>query len=259
MNRQKESQDEVRRRFEALTDTISPTEQQEAKMLRSIHRQIGERSKFMRKPGSRKMILAVALIAILGAGTAFGAGKIAYLSSGVSVNKVDYNTAAEVMESDKLDKKAKAVEAFSDGSKFRRGFYSETDAMDEDGTKVGSYPGIMVDYENDIFLDITKPLEGIGESSYPVALAEEYEGVSIKVTTMEYLFLPPDAEPSAEDQAKKEAGQLEISYGSSKEERKTYIFSTWNEDGLHYNLLTSREGAEPQELLQKAKEIVAVK
>lgn len=256
MGMHRASQDNSELDLSVLEDMVSPTRQQEAQMLRSIHSQMDERSRHMRRFISRKMMIVMAAIAVIGTGTSLAAGKITYLSSSHSIDQVDYENAEAVGREARLDKKAKAVDAFSDGMKYSKGFYSEVDAWDENEEKVGSYPSIMVEYEGGIFLDISKPLEDVGGSDYPVVLSQEYEGAAIKVTEMNYLFLPPDAEPSAEDKAKQEAGELEISYGSSQEERKIFRSASWDQDGLHY-ILSSMDGAGPEELMQKAKEIVA--
>lgn len=210
----------------------------------------------MRKLSGKRVIAAVALVAALAAGTAVGAGRIAGLSMGHNVNEVDYGTAKDVMESPKLGKLAKAVQTFEDGTEFQSGYAVDVSASDEEDNVVGTYPCIMVHYGKNLFLDISRPLDGVGKSSYPVVLEGTYKEIPVKVTSMEYLFLPPDAEPSEEDQKRQDAGELEISYGSETEERKTFLSASWEEDGLTYLLSTFDTGHGVEEMMEKAKEII---
>lgn len=231
----------------------------QSRMLENIHEQIQERSKAMRKITGKKVVLAAAIMGVLVGGTAIGAGRIASLSSHHYADQVDFHSAEEAMKNTDLGSTPKAVSAFSDGTKFENGYRMDVDAKDADGALVGSYPEIAMNYENDLYLYVMKPLGGIGGSSYPVVLEEEYCGISIQVTEMEYLFLPPDARPSEEDQKRQEEGTLEISYGTEKEERNTFLSASWEEEGLTYLLQTSKgEEHDSEELMQKAKEVIDV-
>ncbi len=236
----------------------APSESQKLCMRSEIHGQIQKRSRTMKKMNGKKMVLAAAAMAILAAGTAIGSGTIASLYSGTNVNQVDFPTAESVRKTQILGGKAKAVQSFADGTDFLKGYFIQVSANDAQGNQVGQYPEISVQYEDDLVLSISAPLTGVTESDYPVVLADEFDEVDVTVKEMEYLFLPPDAEVSEEDRALQEAGKQEISYGSEKEERRLYRGASWEEDGLHYHLMTMRGDQTPKELMEKAKEIIAV-
>lgn len=242
--------------YERQAKDIHLSEQQKRLMYHQIQKEIGKRRTNMRKFSGKKVVLAVALVAALAAGTAVGAGKIAHLSSGHSVNQVDYKDAKAVMASTKLGTTPKAVEKFADGTKFEAGYYCDVEALDAKDNLVGTYPEINVHYGKGLSLFISRPLEGTPESKYPVVLADSYKGISLEAVTMEYLFLPPDAKPSEADVKRMEEGTLEISYGSSKEERKIYLGVKWMENGLNYNLFTMDDGHDASEMMAKAKEII---
>ena len=228
------------------------------RMLEDIHGQIQERRNVVRKITGKKVVLAAAIMAVLVGGTAIGAGKIVSLSSHHYMDQIDVHSAEEAMKNTDLGGTIKAVSAFSDGTKFQQGYRMDVDAKDSDGVKVGSYPEIMMNYENNLYLSVAKLLGGIDEGSSPIVLEEEYNGITIEVTQMDYLFLPPDAQPSEEDQKRHDEGTLEISYGTDKEERNVYLCASWEEEGLTYLLSTMHEGHDSGELMQKAKEIIDV-
>lgn len=243
-----------------IVEKASMSEDRQARMLEEIHMEIQERSrKNMRRLSGKKIGMAVALIAVLAATTAIGAGKIANLQSGHNPDEIDYASAQAVMESTVLHGNVKAVEAFQDGARFESGYSMEVEGLDENGNKVGSYPEIMVMYEGGLTLGILNPPTDMAEeNTYPVVCSETYTEVPVQVTKMEYLFLPPDAQPSEEDVKRNEEGKLEISYGTDKEERKVFLGAQWQEDGLRYLLFTMEDGADAEALLGKAKEIIDV-
>ncbi len=254
----KDQETMLKGRVTQAAEEIRMPEQRQYQILENIHRQIQERSSVMKKLSGKKLVLAAAMMTVLVGGTAIGAGKIAYLSTSHNVNDVDFQSAGEVMKNTELGSPVKAVEAFSDGTAFVQGYRVDTNAMDANGELVGTFPNINMIYENNLCLDVERPMEGVGSSSYPVVLEDTYGEIPIKVTQMEYLFLPPEAKPSEEDQKRQEAGELEISYGSSEEERKVYLGASWEDNGLSYLLFTMEEGHDAAELMQKAKEIIAV-
>lgn len=234
------------------------TEYRSRELLHSIHGQIRERRPYMKMMKSKKMVLAAAVLAVLGTGTAMGAGKIAYLSSGHSVNQVDYQTAAEVRKSEKLDGEIKVVEKFSDETVFQKAYSMDVSAWDENGVELGSYPEISVYYSDGLVLSISDPMEGLSEGPEAVILSETYEEIPVEVKSIDYLFLPPDAEVSPEDAALEAEGKLMISYGSAEEQRTTYMGAVWEEDGLKYHLFTMDGDEDAEELFSKAKEIIDV-
>ena len=232
-----------------------PTAAQESRMRSVIHSRIQNRRNCMARR-KRNIILAAAAIAVLGAGTALASGKISYWMSKTDVNAIDFQTAKEVRESGALGAPVKAPDAFADGTRFEKGYEMEVTGFDENDVRVGSYQTLMLDYEGGLTLEISRAADTEGESGYPVLLAETVEEIPVEVSQMEYLFLPADAEPSPEDQKRQEEGTLEIGYGSAEEERTAYTGAAWEEDGLRYHLFVMDSGTAPQELLEKAGEII---
>ena len=75
-------------------------------------------------------------------------------------------------------------------------------------------------------------------------------------TFLPYLFLPPDAEPSAEDQKLEQEGKLYISYGTDEEVHEMYQMVSWEEDGLSYMLSTFSDAYGFEDLIQMAQEVI---
>ncbi|MBR5467628.1 MAG: hypothetical protein IKU80_00195, partial [Firmicutes bacterium] len=86
--------------------------------------------------------------------------------------------------------------------------------------------------------------------------SEEYNDITLKYSSNDYLFLPPDATPSEEDLALQEAGELFISYGTAEEERKVIENVTWVENDIYYTLMISDGNLGEDGLMEMAKEII---
>ena len=80
----------------------------------------------------------------------------------------------------------------------------------------------VVSYGMEISLFIEKIPDSMKQDAKSPDETAEYNGIALELTADNYLFLPPDAQPSAEDQELEQAGELYISYGTDKEERKTF-------------------------------------
>lgn len=206
----------------------------------------------------KKILVAAAAIVAVGAMTVFGAGKVIGYSSSVNKNKVDYKNAREIRQAeDQLGAVPRAPQQFANGLIFDSGYFTMVDGMDENDNIVDSFPEIMITYGDAIFLHISPVGAYSSDEEIPAVHSRQSGSISINAYTMDYLFLPPDASPSAEDLALEEAGRLAISYGAVEEERETYRYVTWHEDGLKYLLSTFDVNYELEELLDMAEEVLA--
>lgn len=73
--------------------------------------------------------------------------------------------------------------------------------------------------------------------------------------TDNYLFLPTDEEPTAEELAAQDAGTLNISYGSVKREEQTYYSLWWNKDGQSNTLAGFDVDMSAQDMIDMAGQI----
>lgn len=230
------------RMIETEVEQIPWESHQEQQALAGIHKQLHERSHIMRFSKKGKMIAVAAAIAVTGTITAIAAGRVAYLTTSTYRNEAIVSVAElEKAGEEALGADVTILEQLSDGSTFTEGYVIDVVGHDEAGNQVGTFPEISAHY-GDIFMDIStgsEKLESGGEETYDYQ--EEYKGIQISARADNYLFLPPDAKPSAEDAKLEEEGKLYISYGSSEEERMVYKHVIWKEDGVRYMLMTNAE------------------
>lgn len=237
----KELDERLRDMLASGLDTVKMTDEADRRVLAGIHKQIKERSNIMKYPKKRMVVAIAAAILVTGTITAVAAGKIVGLVSGGNANP-EVQTVAELenIAAERLGGKVHIAEMLSDGSAFNGGSVVDVKGIDEGGNTVVSYPEIQAMYGagGAISLSIERGAAGIPEASSPNQVEETYNGVVLGAREDQYLFLPPDTTPSEEDLKLEEAGKLNISYGSSETERKSFKNVSWEKDGLKYLLFT---------------------
>ncbi len=254
MNRLQEK--DIKTGLNEIADQVIFTEQQEMKNLSEIHQRLNRRKQFSMMGKGKKILIAAAAITALCATTAIGAGKIVGWYSGSNSNDSHYATAQDIKNAkDILGVIPKAPEQFSNGLKYENGSHHTVEGMDESGTKVTSYMEVTARYSDSMNLTIRKTMAEDQYVSDPVQTSE-INGIEVTAHEDVYLFLPPDAEPSADDKQLEEQGKLYISYGSSEEERQTFRYATWVDDGLRYMLNTFSDNYDAADMLQMSKEVI---
>ena len=252
---------ELKHYFESAADSVKLDKDAEERILAGAHRQIQERKKNMGIIKKKKAVIiaAAAAVAMLGTITAVGAGTIEGLFTSVNTQNVDYSSEEEIKGAKSvLGAVPKAPDEFSNGLKLEAGYLRPVNGMDASGTVVGSYPSLFVSYGMEISLFIEKIPDSMKQDAKSPDETAEYNGIALELTADNYLFLPPDAQPSAEDQELEQAGELYISYGTDKEEKKTFEVVSWEEDGLSYMISDFSGEYGFEDLLQMAKEVIDV-
>lgn len=252
-------EERIKNQIQAEVSSVCFTRETEDRILDRVHGQIGKRRMIMRLSKKKTGILFAAAMAVIGTVTAIGAGRIAHTSGGTNLNEGIYSVSQLTTQGkDKLGQGLKIAESFSDGSAFQVGYVSEVKAWDENGNQVGTYPEVQVVYSGDkkLSLSVSEP---IGGNWYPASESydrtENYEGIVLNGKAENYLFLPPDAEPSEADKRLEQAGKLMISYGSDQEERQCFTSISWTENGLQY-LLHTFENVDISQMMEFAKEVI---
>lgn len=217
----------------------------------------GDTPRKVRRPFARRLA-AVALVAALAVTGAVAAnGIVAYTFGGSWSNeRMSYEqTQAE------LNDGAKMPETFSNGFAFDRGVHVYGGEKDEDGNVLREWTKIDADYQRD---GVTLNL-GMGEvhDDGTTADADHYDetrtidGVTVQYSDDDYKAVPADYEPTAEEQAAVEAGDLQIGYGADKVTEQEYQFLRWEQDGIAYTLSGFDLGMTADELFGMAQEIIA--
>jgi hypothetical protein len=257
------SDDHLKHVIKAELDSIKPDAKRDQQRLWEIHKKISQRSGIMKftKKKFATTVAAVVAITVMGTVTAVAAGKITGLISSTNRNDAIHST-TELVEhaKDQMGTAPKLVEAFSNGMAFKEGYISEVNGVDENNNQIISYPEMMANYgkNNEVMISSHMHQEGLAEESNAAGKQEDYKNIQLTAMEDAYLFLPPDAEPSKEDQKLQEEGKLQISYGSSEEERKVFKSVKWSENGIDYLLFTF-EDMQLNTLSSMAREVIDAK
>ena len=230
------------------------------KLLEKIHSRIEVRKKIMKISNKRVIIAMVTAAMMIGTFTVMAAGNIVGLISQTD-RKNDILTVEklEKIAEERLEKDLIIPESLTDGSAFANGQVSDMQGVDEKKNVMVSYPEVYIIYGDEgdggITLSISKFLEQFPEGAISYDLEEEYRGINLQVKVEQYLFLPPNKEPSESDKALSAEGKLFIGFGSSEGERKVFKNVSWIKDDLQYKLFTySNKSLE--EMVSLAKGIV---
>ncbi|HBE85331.1 MAG TPA: hypothetical protein DDW53_07645 [Lachnoclostridium sp.] len=244
-------------------DQIKPDVQAENRCLREIHKKIEMRNGIM-KFNKKRMVAALAAvctITVMGTVTAIAGGKITGLFSSVSRDDMVHSKVELVqLAENQMGTAPKLVDTFSNGISFNEGSITKIEGRDENQNSLISFPELYAGYgkNNRVALDIHEHQDLIPQGSSAVIKQDVYQDITLKACEDNYLFLPPDANPSAEDSKLEEDGKLMISYGSDKEERKIFRYVNWSENGMEYSL-SSFDDLSCDDLIGMAKEVIDVK
>lgn len=213
---------------EALEERVKEIEPSE-QMLENIRREAKERRKetVSMKFGMKKVV-AVAAICLMSV-TAYAATQMVGTVGHSSTDITAYEDLAKAEK--KLGFDAKYVESFANGFTFANGGTGATQGMDENNNPVGEeYGTLTVCYKNDAGDTLTLRIE----EGNPYVDAGEEAGNGYSVSKNK--FVPPDYELTEEDKALRDAGELNIAFGSDEVELKTFEHYQWQDGGLYYSL-----------------------
>lgn len=230
-----------------------------ADLKQRIDAQIARQKKeviYMKKTSVKKVAIVAAAVCALTGTVCMAGGKIAGYSGGMRIGSQtsDFSEVGELGK--KLDLTVHAPEAFTNGYAFADASITDFDALDEDGVKVGDESELYITYEKDgRRMNYIVEKGAVSETELEGAQTIEQDGVTYYYTADNYLFLPPDGEPTAEELAAEDAGELFISYGSDEREEKTSYNLRWNADGQTYSLMGFDLDLSAQEMVDMAAQL----
>lgn len=252
--------DRLKQRIKAELDAVGLSEEENSKCLTEIHNQIKERRIGMKFSKKKMVVLLTAAltVAVMGTVTAVAAGKITGLISSSSKEDAVYSV-AELAEKAKgtIGTAPKIPESFTNGLQFKSGGITSVSGVDDNMNPVSSYSEMSARYgdNGNVVLSAHLYSDLIPEEAKAPQRQEVHQGITIEANEDQYLFLPPDAEPSAEDLKLEEEGRLYISYGSQEEERQVFRSVKWVENDMVY-LLFNFDDMELDQLISMAKEVI---
>ncbi|BFL40911.1 hypothetical protein H8S45_12965 [Agathobaculum sp. NSJ-28] len=221
----------------------------------------GAPAELRRRPKWGKRLAAVCLVAAVAVtGAVAGSGVVSWGSSTrLDKNWTDFEkTAAYVQEN---IAGAKYVESFSNGFVFEKGNESTTDKRDENNHTLGSFTGIQLDYEQDgVKLTLAfDPVQEEGEYTSPYDTVRTVAGTEVHYREMKGIYLPADgnSQPTAEEQAAFDRGEINIAYGSDEREEKVFYRVSWIEGDIAYSIYTFDPGSlTMDDFFQMAQEVI---
>ena len=232
-----------------------------ADLKQRIDAQIARQKKeviYMKKMSVKKVAIVAAALCVLTGTVCMAGGKIAGYVGGTRVGSQTSNYSDIAKLEKKLGVAVNAPEAFDNGYAFADASIADFDAVDEDGIKVGNESELDIMYEKDgkrLNYSVKKGATALSDAELASAEVIEQDGVIYYYMKNDYLFLPPDEEPTAEEVAAQDAGTLFISYGSDEREEQTSYSLWWNADGQGYSLLGFDLDLSAQEMVDMAAQI----
>ena len=199
------------------------------------------------------------------AGAAFAAVS-AMKSYTVSTSDTDaaytYDQLPEVEE--ELGFQCKVPEEIAPGFQAKDLSVVDEDVMNENEEVVYSYKTLNVNYgqegKDDIILSIGKEsdlYEGVPEEEQVVWFDEEreIEGVSVKLHSIPYMFVPVDYRPTEEEEAAMEKGELAMAYGTEEVEKRVLSSAEFVIEGLNYTIIDSN-GSDLDAMFEMARAVI---
>lgn len=214
----------------------------------------------------KKVTVGLAAALCLTTVGAFARGQLSMLVSSVNPNEMTTSLSELQKQTGTVAEGIQVPEELG-GLPFQKGTILYTDKIDDAGNRIGTYPEVKADYGTSINEDGTVlnysarayDEELDGEAANPGQSYEgqpketrEIGGVTVSYQADRYIFLPPDAEPTAEEAALEAKGELYISYGSSEREEMTHQHVSWQVDGVEYRLYTMDDSMTADELFAAA-------
>lgn len=218
----------------------------------------GVQTRKVRRPFAKRLaaVALVAAVAVTGAMAANGIVAFTFGSSW-SNERMDYEeTQAELTDG------AKVPKAFANGFAFDRGVHVYGGEKNEDGNVLREWTDIAVEYTRDgAKLNLSTGEvhdDGTDANTEADAYDEVREIGDVTVEYKENLYkgVPADYEPTAEEQAAVDAGDLQIGYGADEVTEQNYQFLRWEQDGVAYTLTGFDLGMTADELFDMAAEII---
>ena len=148
-------------------------------------------------------------------------------------------------------------ESFSSGFVFDSGYIMYNEDFDTEGNSVQEYKGLQFDYKKDgakITAFIDAAIAGVQVKDPD--MTKSYKGSELLYYSYINKLVPPDYQPTAEDQQAERDGSVVLSYGTEKIEMHHVQGIAWEYQGLNYELLAMDIDISEDTLFEMAKEMI---
>lgn len=244
----------MREMLQATGESLTPSENVQTTIMERMERG----SKMKKTFHVRKFVAAAATLAIVVAGGAYAAGRVAFISGHSNSNEqLSYEDSVELAES--INANAVLPETLGAGFNFDFGTTVNGATQDEEYNTVQSYTELSATYTDgsaQLYLSVSPGIEGIlpENTSEP---SKVVNGVGLNYTLVETLYVPVDYEPTQDELDRQEAGLLNIGYGTSEVERGSYEAVTFVKENTVYTLMGMNTSLGEDIMLELAASILA--
>lgn len=157
----------------------------------------------------------------------------------------------------------KYTEMLPGGFEFSNGGTGESQLSDEAGNVVTQTKDVDFTYtrgteKSPLSLTVSQIKEEFIDNSSS-SFVDNYNGINLYYYEKDYKFVPSGYELTEEDKKANEAGELEISYGSSEVSCANVQGLSWYEEGLQYMIMGSDYNFTIEEMVEMAKAIIKAK
>lgn len=146
------------------------------------------------------------------------------------------------------------------GYAFEEGGVEYTDKVDDSGNRFGRFPDVSASYrKGSSGLHFTvhawdEEVDGM-DAKQPDEI-RQLADVDVSYRVDDYIFLPVGEQPTADEQARMENGELYISYGTDARESAVFQHATFRAGELAYNVYTSDASVTADMLFDAAAQVL---
>ena len=245
-----------------LRHEFDPTEEQKARMLHAIRAQAAPRPR-RRKPVRRMALALCAVLTVAVVGAVAGGTPFALQSRSGDRTWTDFRETAVIAAEIAPD--MKFVERFSTGYAFVSGSERLTDVKDQSWNTIDTKTEVYLTYENETGDSLSLTAGAAADEDTVPVPAEQYEmrlvgDIPVYYRALHTITLPSGAQPTADEQQRFDAGEININYDAADTVRQesTYYFIRWTDSGTAYHLATYAPAAlTPDDFFQMAAELIA--
>ena len=218
----------------------------------------GRRNTPMLKLKKLRPVLIAAIVVMALSVSGFAASGIIARWDSHSRGRAEYKTLPTVEQSVKdAGYAARLIEEFSNGYVFQEGSIVYNDFVDESGQATESFKSFCFTYakagDEVLFAQEKYDSELDGHSGN---IAATVDGIDVMYSSYNNKLVPADYEPTDEEKAAEESGELVFSYGSGKVTTQVVQSVSWQEDNVHYSLVQMNGALSAEELADMAAEII---
>ncbi len=250
-----------------LTDYVIPeapdskvNERLKAQMTEAFADRERKEKQNMKKFGlKRTAVLVAAACMAFGAIGVASTGR-AYVTGGSMPGEYTVFSELEKVEA-KTGLDVRAVEKFSNGYQFKEMSVMHEQDHTENGTVIGDYAGISIQYEKEGAYDLSLCMDDVehaeGAEAREAVAQQEIAGLTVKYYLDTYKWVPAGYELTDEDRANLEKDNYFISEGVDEVSVNQVCCVIWEQDGVFYDLLCTKGEVPAEEMFAMAAEIIA--